>query len=68
MKAKDLLNLWCCGRNISCDTTAHSSVRVMGTGFVTGQGAGVAAALTLDNDEYDIEEIQNELIKQGTLI
>ncbi|WP_353096002.1 FAD-dependent oxidoreductase [Tissierella praeacuta] len=68
LKAKDIINLWCCGRNISCDSISHSSVRVMGTSFVTGQGAGVSAALTLDQEEYDIVKIQNELKKQGALI
>ncbi len=68
LRSKDIANLWCCGRNISCDPISHSSVRVMATGFVTGQGAGVGAALTLDKDEYDITKIQNELKKQGALL
>ena len=68
IKARDLKNLWCCGRNVSCDSVAHSSIRVMGTGFSTGQGAGVSAALTLDKENYDIAEIQKELIRQNALI
>lgn len=68
IKARDLKNLWCCGRNVSCDPVSHSSIRVMGTGFVTGQGAGVSAALTLDQEKYDITKIQKELLKQNALI
>ena len=40
----------------------------MGTGFATGQAAGVAAALTLNNEHYDVKQVQNELLKQGALI
>jgi hypothetical protein len=38
-------NLWAGGRVIGADAAAYGSVRVMGTGFATGQAAGVAAAL-----------------------
>ena len=47
---------------------ALGSVRVMGTGFATGQAAGVAAALTLDRPEYDVKKVQEELLRQGALI
>lgn len=68
LKVKDATNLWAAGRTISTDSLALGSVRVMGTGFATGQAAGVAAALTLNNENYDIKKIQNELLKQGALI
>lgn len=68
IKAKDIDNLWCCGRNISCDPISHSSIRVMGTSFVTGQAAGVAAALTLNQKHYNITKIQEELKNQGALL
>lgn len=68
LKVKDAKNLWAAGRNISTDSTALGSIRVMGTGFATGQAAGVAAALTLDNEKYDIKKIQQELLKQNALI
>lgn len=68
IKARDLKNLWCCGRNVSCDPISNGSIRVMGTSFATGQGAGVSAALTLDKEKYDITEIQKELLKQNALI
>lgn len=68
IKARSLKNLWCGGRNISCESLALASVRVMGTGLATGHGAGVAAAMTLDRDEFDYEQIRAELEKQGALL
>lgn len=68
IKAKSPSNLWCCGRNIGVDRRVLSSARVMGTGMATGQAAGVAAALTLNNSEYDAYAIRKELLRQGALI
>lgn len=68
LKVKDARNLWAAGRTISTDSLALGSVRVMGTGFATGQAAGVAAALTLDRPEYDVKKVQEELLRQGALI
>ncbi len=68
LKVKDAQNLWAAGRLISTDSVALGSVRVMGTGFATGQAAGVAAALTLDSEHYDVKKVQEELLKQGALI
>ena len=68
LKVKDAKNLWAAGRTISTDSLALGSVRVMGTGFATGQAAGVAAALTLDNTSYDVKAVQEELVNQGALI
>jgi len=68
LKVKDAKNLWAAGRLISTDSMALGSIRVMGTGFATGQAAGVAAALTLDKTTYDIKKVQEELIRQGALI
>ena len=55
LKVKDARNLWAAGRTISTDSLALGSVRVMGTGFATGHAAGVAAALTLDSESYDVK-------------
>jgi len=44
--AKDIRNLLLAGRCISGDFIAHSSYRVTGNAVATGQGAGVAAALS----------------------
>ncbi len=67
LKAVDTPNLWCAGRNIYVDRQTLGSVRVMGTGFATGQAAGVAAALTGSSADYDIEAIQKELLRQGAI-
>lgn len=63
----DTENLWCAGRIISADTLAASSIRVMGTGFATGQAAGIAAALKKTNAAHP-EDVQREMIRQGGLI
>ena len=67
LKPRNIKNLWCAGRIISSDLVASASIRVMGTGFATGQAAGVAAALAIDNKK-DIKEVQKELKRQGALI
>ncbi len=41
-------NLLVAGRSISCDREMQSSIRVMPSCFLTGQAAGVAAALSLE--------------------
>jgi hypothetical protein len=68
LKPKGVQNLWCGGRIISADLIASSSIRVMGTGFATGQAAGVAAALTLDRTEYDVQKIRAELLRQNAIV
>lgn len=68
LKVREVSNLWAAGRLISTDQVALGSVRVMGTGFATGQAAGIAAALTLEKETYDLKKIQQELIYQGALI
>lgn len=68
LKVTQLNNVWASGRMLSTDSLALGSVRVMGTGFATGQAAGVAAALTLKHDQYDVKAIQTELKNQGALI
>ncbi len=68
LKVKDAQNLWAAGRTISTDSLALGSVRVMGTGFATGHAAGVAAALTLGSKNYDVKNVQKELIRQNALI
>lgn len=68
LRPQGIKNLWCGGRIISADLIAASSVRVMGTGFATGQAAGVAAALSIGRDDYDAAAIRAELIRQGALV
>jgi hypothetical protein len=40
----------------------------MGTGFATGHAAGVAAALSMNRDDYDAAAIRKELVRQGALV
>lgn len=68
IKSKASTNLWCGGKTVSADSIAFASVRVMGTAFATGHAAGVAAALTIGKENYDVKEIQKELIRQGAII
>lgn len=68
LKAQELDNLWCAGRDIFADHETLASVRVMGTGFVTGHAAGVAAALTNEDGTCDTAMIQKELVRQGAIL
>ncbi|MCI8516058.1 MAG: FAD-dependent oxidoreductase [Hungatella sp.] len=68
LRAKERNNLWCAGRNIYVDHLTLASVRVMGTGFVTGQAAGVAAALGKGAAAYDTAAVRGELTRQGAIV
>ncbi|MCP4961689.1 MAG: FAD-dependent oxidoreductase [Actinomycetia bacterium] len=62
-------NLLVAGRSTGGDRTAHASTRNMGCCAVMGQGAGVAAAVSLgqgvDMAEVDVDRVQAELDRQG---
>lgn len=62
-------NLLVCGRCISVDHVAHASTRIQGTCILTGQAAGVAAALAQQRNcmpgQLDVAEIQNSLVQDG---
>lgn len=68
LRSADINNLFAAGRNISTDEISFASVRVMGTCFVTGHGAGVAAAVQSQKGTADITEIRKKLLDQGALI
>ncbi|MBG6244560.1 FAD-dependent oxidoreductase [Candidatus Symbiopectobacterium sp. 'North America'] len=68
LKSINIDNLWLAGRIISCDSEAFASVRVMGTAFLTGHAAGIAASMKNTPTENDIAAIQCELKRQGALI
>jgi hypothetical protein len=57
------------GRCIGGDRISHASARNMMCCAVSGQGAGVAAAVSLRRDEpfdrLNIREVQRELTRQG---
>lgn len=68
LQCESVENLYGAGRMISADEAAFAAVRVMGTCFATGHGAGVAAAVQALQGEADIRKIREELVKQGALI
>jgi hypothetical protein len=73
--AKDIDNLLLAGRNISATHVALGTVRVMGTTALTGQAAGVAAAVAIAKKHcleqaaaIDIWEIQQKLLRGGCFL
>jgi hypothetical protein len=65
-------NLIVAGRSIGGDKVSHAAVRNMMCCAVAGQGAGVAAAVSLrqgrDFHDVDIGAVQAELRRQGARI
>ncbi|HMF44674.1 MAG TPA: FAD-dependent oxidoreductase [Polyangia bacterium] len=65
-------NLLVAGRCIAGDEISHASVRSMMCCAVTGQGAGVAAAVSIKDDvslrDLSITHLQAELLRQGARI
>lgn len=72
MLPKNVENLIVAGRAIGGDKIAHAATRNMACCAVTGQGAGVAAALSVkagtDFGDVDIPAVQKELEAQGVRI
>ena len=72
MLPKGVKNLLVAGRAIGGDKIAHAATRNMACCAVAGQGAGVAAALSLkggsDLDRMDMALVQRELERQGVRI
>jgi len=72
MLPKDVKNLLVTGRSIGGDRDSHAAVRNMMCCAVSGQGAGIAAAISLktnsDFDAVDIAKVQEELLRQGARI
>jgi ribulose 1,5-bisphosphate synthetase/thiazole synthase len=66
---KGVGNLLVAGRCIGGDSISHASARNMMCCAVSGQGAGVAAAVSLRRDEaldrLNIDAVQKELSRQG---
>ena len=72
MLPKGIQNLLVTGRSIGGDRDSHAAVRNMMCCTVSGQGAGVAAAVSLQSDvnfaDVAIGKVQNELLRQGVRI
>jgi len=66
---KGVRNLLCAGRITGGDKTSHAATRNMMCCTVTGQGAGVAAAISVQHgqafDRLDVALLQAELLRQG---
>jgi hypothetical protein len=69
MLVKELENLLVAGRATGGDRDSHAATRNMMCCTVTGQGAGVAAAISVRNEqglsEISIDTLQKELRRQG---
>jgi hypothetical protein len=72
MLPKGVDNLLVTGRAIGGDKVSHAAVRNMACCAVAGQGAGVAAALSLKSNRslanVDLAAVQQELTRQGVRI
>jgi len=60
------------GRHIACDPSSHSFLREIPQCWLTGQAAGVAAALAVGSGrrprDLDVAAIQRELLRQGAYL
>jgi ribulose 1,5-bisphosphate synthetase/thiazole synthase len=69
---KGIGNLLVAGRCIGGDKMSHASARNMMCCAVSGQGAGVAAAVSLQRnealDQVNIGAVQQELVRQGARV
>ena len=67
-----LENLLVAGRCVAGDMTSHAAMRNMMACTVTGQGAGVAAAVSVragsSTAEVEVAAVQAELKRQGVRI
>jgi hypothetical protein len=67
LRAAQVRNLWLAGRITGADPVATASLRVMGTGFATGQAAGTAAALALKG-KTDYATLRTALLDHGAIL
>lgn len=60
------------GRHIACDASSHSFLREVPQCWMTGQAAGVAAAMAANADQQPrqvrVRDVQRELLRQGTYL
>ncbi|MFN0159961.1 MAG: FAD-dependent oxidoreductase [Burkholderiales bacterium] len=64
--------LLACGRHISCDRNSHGFMREIPQCWITGQAAGVAAALAVaagvEPRAVDLDRLQAALLRQGAML
>ena len=69
---RELDNTLVAGRCISADRFLQGSIRVMPGCYITGQAAGIAAAIAVDQDisvhDVDVIELQHRLLEQGAYL
>jgi glycine/D-amino acid oxidase-like deaminating enzyme len=69
---EQLDGLLACGRHISCDRNSHGFMREIPQCWITGQAAGVAAALAVQQGvqprHVDIATLQQALLDQGVYL
>lgn len=69
---RGLDNVLVAGRCVSCDRYVHGSIRVMPGCYITGQAAGVAAAMAAEKNtatrNLDIRELQKRLKGMGAFL
>jgi hypothetical protein len=65
-------NILGAGRHVSCDASSHTFLREIPQCWLTGQAAGIAAALAAGSGrrprEVDAGAIQHELLRQGAYL
>ncbi len=64
LTVRNLKNILTCGRCISADRQMEGSVRTMPGCFITGQAAGIAAALAALENQGEIRKVSVEKIRQ----
>jgi 2-polyprenyl-6-methoxyphenol hydroxylase-like FAD-dependent oxidoreductase len=69
---KALDGLLACGRHVACDPNSHGFLREIPQCWITGQAAGVGAALAANHGvaprAVDIAELQSALAQQGVYL
>jgi len=70
--ARSLDGMLACGRHVSCDANSHGFMREIPQCWLTGQAAGVAAALAVNAGveprHVDIPSLQKALRAQGVFL
>jgi hypothetical protein len=68
----ELDNILGAGRHVACDASSHTFLREIPQCWLTGQAAGVAAALAARTGtsprEVEVRTIQQELLRQGAYL